>query len=323
MSILQTKQPNSPNEGSKQRTVNNLGIGAKLTKRKKRFTQYFTVFLFLGPSIVGFLLFIIYPLIWSFVLSFYKWDVVSPAKFVGLNNYAKLFFHDSYFWGAFFNTVYYTVACVSLGIFVALGLAVLLNRGFKGTIMCRILVFVPFVCSMIAVCLIWRFMFGQFGILNYYLAFIGIKPRAWLMDSRYAMPIVILVAIWKDLGYKVVVLLAGLQAVPKIYYEAAEIDGANRWQQFRHITLPMLSPIILFLTIVSVIWSFQVFEQIFAMTGGGPYKSTNVLAYEVWKRAFEDFRLGYGSAIAWMMFSVIFVFSIIQWKAGKRVHYQA
>ena len=323
MSILQTKQPNSPNEGSKQRTVNNLGIGAKLTKRKKRFTQYSTVFLFLGPSIVGFLLFIIYPLIWSFVLSFYKWDVVSPAKFVGLNNYAKLFFHDSYFWGAFFNTVYYTVACVGLGMFVAVGLAVLLNQGLKGTIMCRTLVFVPFVCSMVACALMWRFMFTQFGMLNYYLGFIGIRGRDWLMDSRYAMPIVILVAIWKDLGYKVVILLAGLQAVPKIYYDAAKIDGANRWQQFRHVTLPLLSPIILFLMIVSVIWSFRVFEQIFAMTGGGPYKSTNVLAYEIWKRAFEDFRLGYGSAIAWMMFSVIFVFSIIQWKVGKGVHYQA
>jgi multiple sugar transport system permease protein len=278
---------------------------------------------FLLPSLLFFLAFIVFPVGASFALAFTHWDLLTPPRFTGLQNYQYLFTKDMLFRKVLLNTIYYSVVSVPLGIACSLGLAVALNQKIRGVVIYRTLYFLPVVSSLIAVSIVWRWIYqGDWGLLNYLLSLVGIPRQNWLYDTVLAMPAVIFMSVWKGLGYNMVLFLAGLQGIPEVYYEAARIDGARRWKLFWHITLPLLSPVMLFVLIVAVINSSQVFGTIYIMTQAGPLNSTNVLVYYLYFTAFQNLQMGYAAAIGWVLFGFLFLFTMIQLKASKEwVHY--
>lgn len=278
---------------------------------------------FLLPSIAAFLAFILFPVIVSFALAFTHWDILTPPRFTGLQNYAYLFSKDVLFRKVVWNTIYYSVVSVPLGIFCSLGLAIALNQKIRGKVVYRTLYFLPVVSSIVAVSIVWRWIYqGDWGLLNYLLTFFGIARQNWLYDTNLAMPAVIFMSVWKGLGYNMVLFLAGLQGIPEVYYEAAKIDGARGWHTFRHITIPLLSPVTLFVLITTVINSFQVFASIYVMTQAGPLDATNVIVYYLYYTAFQNLQMGYAAAIGWVLFAFLFLFTIVQLRASKEwVHY--
>ena len=279
-------------------------------------------YLFLLPSIFGLLTFILFPLVVALGLSFFKWDILTPAVFLGTKNYIELF-QDPTFLKVLWNTVYYVAGTVPSGVFLAMILAVALNRAGRLIKLYRAIYFLPVVCSMVAVAIVWQWIYNpEFGLLNLALSFIGIKGPKWLSSTQWAMPALIIVSVWRGLGFNIVIFLAGLQGIPDVYYEAARIDGATSWNQFWRITLPLLSPTTFFVIIIQVIWSFQVFDQVFIMTEGGPARSTSVVVHYLYQNAFLYFKMGYGSAMAYVLFAAIFLVTLIQvWRAKTWVHY--
>jgi multiple sugar transport system permease protein len=276
------------------------------------------VLFFLLPSLLGLLVFIAFPVISSLILSFHEWDLLSPAKFVGLENFKEIFSSND-FWSAFGHTLYFIAGYLPAVIAISLGVAVLLNQRLRGLAIYRAAFFVPVVSAWVAVALLWKWILNpRFGLLNYALALIGIEGPAWLYDPASAMPAVILTSVWKDTGFLTVMFLAGLQGIPNIYYEAASIDGANAWHRFWRVTLPLLSPTVFFAMVISLINSFQVFDQIWIMTSGGPAGATTVLVERIVKNAFSYSRMGYASALSWMLFLVIFGVTFVQMRAQKR-----
>lgn len=280
---------------------------------------------FLLPSIAAFLAFIIFPVVASFALAFTNWDLLTPPQFTGLKNYSYLFGQDMLFRKVVWNTVYYSVVSVPLGIACSLGLAIALNQKIRGVVVYRTLYFLPVVSSIVAVSIVWRWIYqGDWGLLNYVLSFFGIARQNWLYDTSLAMPAVIFMSVWKGLGYNMVLFLAGLQGIPDVYYEAAKIDGARTWHLFRNITLPLLSPVMLFVVITTIIGSFQVFGAIYIMTQAGPMDATNVLVYYLYYTAFQNLHMGYAAAIGWVLFAFLFIFTIVQLGISKDwVHYGA
>jgi multiple sugar transport system permease protein len=265
------------------------------------------------------------PVIYAFYVSLLEWNYISPnPEFVGLANYAALL-RDSDFVTSLVNTVYYVLGTVPTSMAVALFVAVLLNQKIRGLAWYRTVYFLPVVTAANAVAIVWFWIYhpDYSGLVNGLLDRLGLPIQSWLLDPRWAMPCIILMSIWKGLGYNVVIFLAGLQNISSEYYEAAQIDGAKGWSMFRYITWPLLSPTTFFVLIVSVIGSFQVFSQVYVMTRGGPLKSTLVVVYYLYKIGFEDFKMGYASAMAYTLFVIIFVLTLLQRKyIGSRVHYQ-
>jgi multiple sugar transport system permease protein len=231
---------------------------------------------------------------------------------------------DDRFWKVLWNTVYFTVGNVPVGLALALGLAIAMNQKIRGIVFFRMTYFLPVVSSMVAVSLLWSWIYAKdIGILNWLLGKVGIPRIPWLSSTRWAMPSVIVMSIWKSLGYDMVVFLAGLQSIPPELYEAGKIDGAASWRLFRHITIPMLSPITFFLLMLSVINSFQVFAQTYVMTQGGPLWSTLTLVYYIFQWAFQRFSMGYASALAWVLFLIILALTLIQFRFEREwVHYE-
>ncbi len=240
-----------------------------------------------------------------------------------MQNYVFMFTGDPIFWKVLGNTIYYSLVQVPLNVVVALALATALNMRLRGVVIYRTLYFVPVVSSIIAVAIVWRWMYdADWGILNWLISFVGIPKQNWLFDPKLAMPSVIAMNVWKNMGYNMVLFLAGLQGIPDVYYEAAKIDGARGWQLFRHITLPLLSPVMLFVLVISVINSFQVFGAIYIMTKGGPLDATNVLVYHLYFKGFQDLQMGYAAALAWVLFAFLFVITIVQTRFARSwVHY--
>jgi len=279
---------------------------------------------FISPWIIGFLIFTVGPMLFSIGLSFCKWDIFRPAGFVGLNNYQKVA-ADPLFAKSLANTLFYTVFAVPLGIAGALALSLLLNRKIRGISIYRTIYYLPAILSGVAVALLWRWIFNpDYGVLNAILAdTFGVgHPPQWLMDERWSKPSLILMSLW-GIGGGMVIFLAGLQGIPEQLYEAAEIDGANVLQRFRHITLPMLSPVIFFNLIMGVIGSFQVFTQVYIMTGGGPANSTLFYVLYLFNNGFRFFKMGYASALAWVLFVIIMAVTLVQFKlAGRWVYYE-
>jgi len=267
----------------------------------------------LTPSIILMGVFTLFAAGFAFYLSFHQWDVLNPAKpYVGLQNYRELK-SDAYFRQAVKNTAYYTVGTVPLSVVLGLLIALLLNRQIRGRALFRTLFYLPVVTPLIVSGLIWKWVLdGDFGLLNYYIGKIGISPQLWLSNPSLAMPSVIMVSVWATVGFTMLVYLAGLQAIPQEYYEAAAVDGAGGWKQFRHITLPLLAPSTFFVTVYLIISSFQVFDQIFVMTDGGPLRATTTVVYYIWQAGFQQFTMGYASAMAYGLFAIIFVFTVIQ-----------
>jgi len=273
--------------------------------------------IFLLPSLVALSIFTVIPVLSSLALTLYEWDLLTPPQFVGLANVNRLI-HDRGFWEALAHTLYFIVGYVPLVIIIALVVAVILNQRLRGLLFFRAAFFVPVVSAWVAVALMWKWIFNpKFGIFNYFLGLLNVQGPAWLFDPQWAMPAVIITSVWKDIGFVMVMFLAGLQGIPGDYYEAAAIDGANSWQRFFRITLPLLSPTTFFALTISLINSFQVFDQIWIMTGGGPAGATSVLVEQIVKNAFSYGRMGYASALSWVLFLLVLTATIIQMRIQK------
>lgn len=271
-------------------------------------------YLFILPSFIHLLVFLVIPILFSLYLSFRDWNGpnLQNAPFIGLENY-RFLMDDRAFWNAMKNTAYYTLLSVPLGMGASLLVATVMNQKLRGVNIFRTLFFMPVISSWVAVSIVWITLLDpQVGIVNYVIGLVGIDPVNWLGDPRWAMPALVIIAIWKGLGFSMVIWLAGLQAIPKELQEAAAIDGAGPVRSFFQITVPLLAPTTFFLLITGVIGSFQVFAPMYVITQGGPLDSTNVVVYEIYNRAFREFRMGYASAQSWVLFAVIMAATLVQ-----------
>lgn len=273
---------------------------------EKGWRRYATLALFLGPSLIGLLAFTIGPIGASLGLSFTNWDLLRPPQFVGVRNFERML-SDAEFWRTLRHTLTFLVGYIPLVLTAGLLLAVLLNSAIPFRQAFRAMYFVPVVTSWVAVALVWKWLFNPtFGPINNLLGTFGITGPAWLFDPVWAMVAVIITSVWKDTGFIMVILLAGLQGIPREYYEAASIDGANRLQGLRFITVPLLAPAMTFCLSISLISSFQVFDQVYVMTEGGPAGATQVLVERIVAHAFSYSRMGYASSMSWVLFLLIF-----------------
>ena len=257
------------------------------------------------------------PVICSFGLSFVQWDLLNPIKFVGFENYREIF-HDGLFYKILGNTIVFALSTSFFGVIIPLILASILNTKIRGSEFFKGAYFLPFITPMVVVGVVWAWIFDpNIGLLNQMLHL----HLNWLYDSKLAMPALIVVSVWKLIGYNMIIFLSSLSAISQSLFEAAKIDGANSFQIFKNVTIPMLSPTIFFVVIITAISSFQVFDLIYLMTQGGPFDSTNVLVYAIYKNAFEYFNVGKASAIAYVLFVIILVLTLIQWSLRKKLVY--
>ena len=276
-------------------------------------------YLLIAPMLLYFAIFFIYPIVSSLALSFWDYNPLEPANpFIGFGNYAECL-QDSNFLKAFGNTAVYAFWTVLLGTSVSLLLAVALNRALEAIGLYRTLFFIPVVTSIMGAVLVWKYMYrpDAVGLFNMVLGRFGIDPLLWLQNENMALGCLIAMAIWKSMGFNMIIFLAGLKAIPDVYYEAAAIDGANEWQKFRHITLPGLRPTILFVVVTSLIGTFQVFTQVVGMTEGGPNNATRTIVYHIYEIGFKDFRLGYASAAAVVMLIVVGFITWVEMRIGR------
>jgi multiple sugar transport system permease protein len=278
-------------------------------------------YLFILPAGVHLLIFLLIPLAFSLYLSFHAWNGINirDAPFIGLDNF-EFMLGDKRFWNAFRNTVWYTVLAVPGGMIVSLLVAAVMNQKLVGVRLFRTLFFMPVVTSWVAVSVVWITLLDpSAGVLNWLLSLVGLPAVNWLGDPAWAMPAIVIITIWKSLGFTMVIWLAGMQAIPRELYDAARVDGANAVQSFRHLTLPLLAPTTAFLLITCVIASFQVFTPIYVMTKGGPLDSTDVVVFRIFDRAFDELKMGYASALSWVLFAVIFALTAAQfWFIRRR-----
>jgi multiple sugar transport system permease protein len=276
------------------------------------------VALFLAPSLVPLVLFLVVPIVSSIGLSFVSWDLLTSPRWVGLANYRGLL-HDGQFHSALFHTLYFVAGYLPLVFCGGLALALALHQPIKGVAWLRTLYFLPVVTSWVVVSLVWKWLLNpQYGIVNRLLGFVGIHGPGWWLDPSWAMPSIIFASAWKDLGFTMVIFLAGLQAIPEEYYEAAKLDGAGRWSRFRNITFPLLSPASFFVVVISLINNVQVFDQVYVMTQGGPAGSTSVVVQQIVQNAFSFGRMGYAAAMSWVLFAIILVITGAQLRLQKR-----
>lgn len=264
---------------------------------------------------IFFFVFVLIPILGTVLLSFNNWTVLEPPTFIGIQNYSRLL-HDRYFWNSLNNTIYYSLGATAGGVILSFGVAVIIDeRWFRGKTFFKTVYFLPTVTSVAAIAYVWMLLYSpNFGLLNFMLSKVGIPPAGWLSDPNLAMPSMIILGIWKSLGYNIVIFLAGLQGIPGTLYDAAAVDGANRLGQIRYITIPLLLPVLTFITVMNVISSFQVFDQIYLMTGGGPLRRTEVIVYYIYQQGFHLLKMGYASAMAMALFVVILGFTILQFR---------
>lgn len=291
----------------------------KISPKNKLTAAYF----FLTPALSAIFIFFFIPVIAAFFISFTDFDIYSlsnysNARFVGLKNYISLI-DDPLFWQALKNTFFYVIIAGPLSIIVSLIAALLLNSKLvKFKSIFRLTYFLPVVTTLIAVSIIWRFIYHpKFGILNYLLDFFGINPIDWLGDPNLALPAIILMSVWKNFGYNMIIFIAGLQSIPEYLYEAAELEGASFWQQLKSITIPMLAPTTLFISIITMIGFFQLFAEPYVMTQGGPINSTLSIVLYMYNEGFRWWNMGYSAAIAFVLFIIIFIATLIQFKVQK------
>ncbi|GIF62425.1 sugar ABC transporter permease [Asanoa ishikariensis] len=295
--------------------------GQRPARRRRRRRNERVGYLFILPATAHLVLFALVPILFSLYLSFHEWTSPSflDAPFVGLDNYISLFSDDP-FWHAMYNTAYYTVLSVPIGMAVSLALAVVVNQKLRGVNVFRAVFFMPVITSWVAVSVIWITLLSpDAGLVNYLFRLLHLPQQNWLDDPHTAMFAIVLINTWKTAGFSMVIWLAGLQAVPPELLEAASIDGAGKWRQFWNVTLPLLAPTTIFLVITGVIGGFQVFTPMYVITEGGPLGATDVAVYHIYQRAFEEFSMGYASAQAWVLFAVIFVVTLLQlWFIRRR-----
>jgi multiple sugar transport system permease protein len=279
-----------------------------------------TSYLFILPNLVGVLLFLAFPVVFAFYMSFTEWDVLTSPEWVGLRNYIDLFKNDDLFWISLRNSAYYVLLSVPASIVIGLGLAVAMNQAIRGIAIFRTMMYIPVLTSAVAVATIWRWIFNSdVGLLNAILDKLGLPSTiGWLTDPNIAMISLAIMSIWKSVGYFAVILFAALQGVPRTLHEAAALDGAGSWRRFLNITIPMIAPALLFVTVVAVIGSFQVFDQVYLISpNGGPGTSTYVYNLHLYNNAFTFFKMGYASAMAYIMFAILFVITYLQLRVGR------
>ena len=275
------------------------------------------VFILLLPNLLIFMIFTVFPVLATFGISFTSWDLLGSMEWIGIKNYLDLF-HDETFLKVTGNTFYFTAVSVPLCLIISFFMAVLLDSKIKFLKLWRAIYFLPVISSMVVVAIVWNWLYNpQFGLVNYFLGLLGIEGPARLSDTTWAMPAVIITNIWKNMGYNMMLFLAGLQSISSSYYEAAELDGANFWQKTRYITLPMISFTTLFVVITSVIGSFQVFDLVMMMTDGGPARSTSVMVHYLYQNAFSYFKMGYACAQAVVLTLIVLILTLLQFKFVK------
>jgi multiple sugar transport system permease protein len=274
-----------------------------------------SAYLFLAPGMILFSIFTLAALVFAFYLTFHRWSIIEPAKpYVGLTNYDDMV-HDERFLQSVLNTIYFTGASVPITMAIGLGLALLLNQPIRGRAIFRSAYYLPVVTPFVVSALLWKWLYnGEFGLFNYYLlkGHIIDQPLLWLSDKDLAMPAVVLMSIWSGVGFSMVVYLAGLQAIPAELYESAKLDGAGVLRRIIYITIPMLRPTTLFLLVIGIISSLQVFTQIFVMTSGGPVNKTTTMVYYMYLWAFKYYDMGYASTLAFALFAMLLVFTALQ-----------
>jgi multiple sugar transport system permease protein len=300
-------------------------VAARRSLQKIKQQERYWAALFLLPSSVGFFIFILFPVLFSFLLSFAEWNFLSGfegIRFAGIRNFVAMF-TDKVFRISFWNNIVFTLTTVPIGIAVALVLAVLIkNYAYMKTYL-KMTFFIPYISSIVAVSIVWKVMLHpSMGPVNQTLAALGIEdlPR-WFQDRDWALPSIIALSVWQNLGYSLLIYMAALAAIPKELYEAAWIDGASPTQEFFRVTIPMVSPTTFFMFIINMIGSFRVFDQISVITDGGPGNATNVLAFYIYQNAFRYYRMGYASSIAWFLFVIIFVLTLLQRRFQRTVTY--
>ena len=300
------------------------GWAVSASRRPAARRETLTAWAFLAPSALHLLIFTAGPLLFTLYVSLHDWDLLQVDRpFVGLGNYTELA-RDPLFWKALGNTFVYALY-VPFSMALALGAALVLDQPLKGMKALRALVFLPTVVSYVAIAVVWQWMFNlDYGLLNYLLRALHLPGVDWLGNPNTALLAVMLVSAWVQLGYQMVIFLAGLQGIPAHLHEAATLDGAGPWLRFRHITLPLLRPVTVYLFVTGIIWSFQVFTLVYVMTEGGPVHATDVLVYRIYQNAWEFRRMGYASAMSWVLFAILLILTLLQWRAlNKKVDYAA
>ncbi len=299
----------------------------KFIKNPKNLTHFererMTFLLFIAPNFLLFAIFTFWPLVYNFFLSFNRWNLMAPMPtWIGLENYTNMV-DDPIFWKVLTNTLYLAGGTIFIRLALSLGLALLLNQKLAGRSVYRAVIFSPTFTTGAAVAIVWTWIMDpNVGLLRLPLNLVGLESPNWLVDVNWTIPALIIVSIWKGLGYDMVIFLAGLQGVPVELYEAARVDGAGRWALFRYITLPMISPITFFLVITSIISALQVFDLVAVMTGGGPLNSSAVYVYYIYQNAFKFYKIGYAAALSMVLFVITLAITIFQTRLSKRwVHY--
>ena len=281
-----------------------------------------TIFAFTSPWVLGFLSFGIYPIIISFYYSLCQYDVLREPMFIGLENYRTIFYEDAYFWKTIWNTLYYTIFRVPINILLSLLIAILLNRTLKASGLIRATFFLPSLISGVALSVIWIWIFNpQIGLLNTILAFFGLKGPLWLQDENWSKLSLVIMSTWSIGGGRMLVFLAALQNVNPNLYEALKLDGGNDLQCFWHITLPLISPVIFLWSVIEVIASMQIFTEAFIMTKGGPLESTLFYNLYLYNQAFENFNMGYASALAWILLVITLIITLAQFRLSRKYVY--
>lgn len=292
---------------------------ARRTRRRARARTTLIGLSFIAPNFLGFAILTLVPVATLFYMSFTNWNVFGNADWTGLANYRRLF-HDDSFRTSVVNTFYYSAMHIPMTIVVSLGLALLLNTKLRGVAFFRTAAFFPYITSIVAIAMVWNIMFGpDYGPVNQFLRFVGIShPPGWLSSTHWAMPAVAIVSTWRDMGYYMILFLAGLQTVPTQLYEASRIDGANAWQRFVHVTLPGLRPTTFFVLVILTINSFKVFDLILVMTNGGPGQSTTVLSQFIYRKGFVESQFGYASAASVALFALCLLVTAAVFLFNKR-----
>ncbi|MHB0874779.1 MAG: carbohydrate ABC transporter permease [Anaerolineae bacterium] len=300
------------------------GLMAGVRSSRPGVAQWLEALPFLFPTIIGFFVFIAGPVLAAFLLSFTSWDLLTPPEWIGTLNYSNMLGRTPLFWKVLGNTFYYTLLYTVPGVVLPLLVAILMNQKAIGIGIYRSVFFLPVVTSMVAVSLVWFWLYNpDLGVINYLLGRVGITGPRWLGSKDTAMLSIAIMSVWKGLGYTMVIYLAGLQGVPPELYEAAAIDGAGRWRKHLSVTLPMLSPTVFFVIVITVMGSLQVFEQTYILTEGGPAYSTLTLSYYIYQQSFQYLHMGGGCALAYILFFIILVLTLVQWRLqGSWVFYQ-
>lgn len=296
-------------------------FGSRSTRQKEELAGY----LFILPGILGLLLFSVVPLGYALYISLTNFNILESPDWVGLRNYKYAFTGDDLFWPSLGRTFYFVLLSVPVGIILSLALALLLNQKLRGTSVFRTLFFLPSITPAVAAIFFWVWLLNPFfGIVNYALSKIGILGPLWLQGTDSAMPSLAIISLWATSGgTRMIILLAGLQGIPQDLYDAAEVDGANTWRKTINITIPMLTPTIFFVTVLSVIDALRVFTSVYIGTDGGPAYATWVFSFHIFKQAFQFFEMGYASALGWIFFIVILAFTVVQFRLqSKWVHYE-